>query len=152
VCVLGFLRNLNIHEIPAGAGGAAGTSLLLSNRGSGGKARNMHKAKRAERITGRGPEGEEIVFGMVERGGKVIASHVDSRKKKDLQPIIRERVEAGSAIAEINGGVMAEFNIFELSSLDAHKLENEADLLVAQNADGVRAMTTSAAGTLPRCR
>src|SRR5580698_8751243 len=31
----------------------------------GGKARNMHKAKRAEKITGRGPEGKEIVFGMV---------------------------------------------------------------------------------------
>src|SRR6266404_1408938 len=37
----------------------------------GGKARNMHKDKRAEKITGRGPEGKEIVFGMVERGGKV---------------------------------------------------------------------------------
>ena len=64
----------------------------------GGKARNMHKAKRAEKITGRGPEGKEVVFGMVERGGKVIARHVDTRKKKDLQPLIRERIEAGSAI------------------------------------------------------
>jgi len=64
----------------------------------GGKARNMHAAKRAEKIQGRGPEGKEIVFGMVERGGKVIAGHMDTRKKKDLQPIIRERIEAGSAI------------------------------------------------------
>jgi len=38
------------------------------------------------------------VFGMVERGGKVVASHVDTRKKKELQPIIRERIEAGAAI------------------------------------------------------
>src|SRR5438128_10916875 len=58
----------------------------------------MHAAKRAKKIKGRGPEGKEIVFGMVERGGKVIAGHVDTRKKKDLQPMIRERVEAGSAI------------------------------------------------------
>jgi len=64
----------------------------------GGKARNMHAAKRAETIHGRGPEGKETVFGMVERGGKVIAGHVDSRKKKELQSLIRERVEAGSAI------------------------------------------------------
>jgi transposase-like protein len=64
----------------------------------GAKARNMHKDKRAEKITGRGPEGKEIVFGMVERGGKVIAGHVDTRKKKDLQPLIRERIEAGAAI------------------------------------------------------
>jgi transposase-like protein len=64
----------------------------------GGKARNMHKAKRERVITRRGPQGKEVVFGMVERGGKVIAGHVDSRKKKDLQPIIRDRVEAGTAI------------------------------------------------------
>ena len=64
----------------------------------GGKARNMLKAKRAETITGRGPQGKEVVFGMVERGGKVIAGHVDTRKKKDLQPLIRERIEAGAAI------------------------------------------------------
>src|SRR6266853_4175289 len=64
----------------------------------GGKARNMHKARRESVITGRGPQGKEVVFGMVERGGKVIAGHVDSRKKKDLQPLIRERIEAGAAI------------------------------------------------------
>jgi transposase-like protein len=64
----------------------------------GGKARNMHKAKRERVITGRGPQGKEVVFGMVERGGKVIAGHVDSRKKTELQPIIRDRIEAGAAI------------------------------------------------------
>jgi transposase-like protein len=64
----------------------------------GGKARNMHKAKRERVITGRGPQGKEVVFGMVERGGKVIAGHVDSRKKTELQPLIRERIEAGAAI------------------------------------------------------
>lgn len=64
----------------------------------GAKARNMHKSKRAEKITGRGPDGKEIVFGMVERGGKVIVDHVETRKKKELQSLIRERVEAGAAI------------------------------------------------------
>jgi transposase-like protein len=64
----------------------------------GGKARNMHADKRAEKIHGRGPDGKEIVFGMVERGGKVIAGHVDTRKKKDLRPLIRQHIEAGAAI------------------------------------------------------
>src|SRR5713226_3478830 len=64
----------------------------------GGTARNMHKARRERVITGTGPQGKEIVFGMVERGGKVIAGHVDTRRKKELQPIIRERIEAGAAI------------------------------------------------------
>src|SRR5437016_3757927 len=61
----------------------------------GAKARNMHKGKRAEKIQGRGPGGKEVVFGMVERGGKIIVDHVETRKKKELQPLIRERVEAG---------------------------------------------------------
>jgi transposase-like protein len=64
----------------------------------GAKARNMHKAKRAEKIHGRGPDGKEIVFGMVERGGKVVVDHVETRRKSELQSLIRERVEAGSAI------------------------------------------------------
>ena len=64
----------------------------------GAKARNMHKAKRAEKIQGRGPDGKEIVFGMVERGGNVVVGHVETRRKRELQATIRERVEAGSAI------------------------------------------------------
>ena len=31
----------------------------------GGKARNMHKSKRAEKITGRGPEGKAIVAAVL---------------------------------------------------------------------------------------
>jgi transposase-like protein len=58
----------------------------------------MHKAERARKITGRGPEGKAIVFGMVERGGKVIAGSVDTRKKGELQQQIRENIEAGVAI------------------------------------------------------
>jgi len=64
----------------------------------GEKARNMHKRKRAERMHGRGPNGKEVVFGMVERDGRVRAFHVDSRRKHELQKAIRENVEAGSAI------------------------------------------------------
>jgi transposase-like protein len=64
----------------------------------GGKARNMHASKRKASITGRGPKDKAIVFGMVERGGKVRAGHVPSRQSEDLQPLIREAVEAGAAI------------------------------------------------------
>lgn len=64
----------------------------------GGKARNMHKHKRDAKITGRGPKDKEIVFGMVERGGKVKVQHVRSRSGEELQAHIRECVEAGAAI------------------------------------------------------
>ena len=80
------------------AGGKLGGAVEVDESFIGGKARNMHKHKRAEKIKGRGPIGKEIVFGMLERGGKVIVGHVDTRKKKDLQPAIREHIDAGAAI------------------------------------------------------
>jgi transposase-like protein len=64
----------------------------------GGKARNMHKAKKAEKIHGTGGADKAIVFGMVERDGRVRAINLDSRRRKELQEAIRENVEASSAI------------------------------------------------------
>jgi transposase-like protein len=64
----------------------------------GGKARNMHAAVRDRKIKAHGVKGKEAVFGMVERGGRVKATHVAETKKVDLQRRIRETVEAGSAI------------------------------------------------------
>ena len=65
----------------------------------GGKARNMHLAKRQEKIGGAGTAGKEVVFGAVERnGGKVCTIHVVGRGKPELQAHIREHVEAGAAI------------------------------------------------------
>jgi len=63
-----------------------------------GKARNMHATKRAEKITGRGPEGKAIVMGVLERGGEVRATVVPTRRKGDVQNHVREHVLAGSAI------------------------------------------------------
>jgi transposase-like protein len=64
----------------------------------GGKARNMHKADKARKIQGRGPEGKAIVAAVLERGGKVRAKVVEKRKKKDLQALVRENVEPKSAL------------------------------------------------------
>jgi transposase-like protein len=64
----------------------------------GGKARNMHKAKRARKITGTGGKDKTVVMGMMERGGNVRTMVVDNRKKRELQKHVREHVEAGSAI------------------------------------------------------
>jgi len=50
----------------------------------GGKARNMHAGKRADKIKGRGPMGKAIVFGLLDhKTGKVHASHVHSRRKHE---------------------------------------------------------------------
>ena len=64
----------------------------------GGKARNMHPAKRREKITGTGGKDKTAVVGILERGGKIKTTVVPNRKKKALQSEIREHVLAGSAI------------------------------------------------------
>ena len=62
----------------------------------GGKARFMHAHKRVEKIHGRGPEGKTIVAAVLERGGKVRAEVVGTRRKTHLHKLVRENVEAGS--------------------------------------------------------
>jgi transposase-like protein len=64
----------------------------------GGKARNMHLDKRERRITGTGGKDKTIVFGALERGGKVRASILTDRKKKGLQAQVKAQVKAGSAL------------------------------------------------------
>src|SRR6266481_3469718 len=64
----------------------------------GGKARNMHAAKRAKKITGTGGKDKTAVMGILERGGKIRTAVVPNRKKKALQAEVRKHVEAGSAL------------------------------------------------------
>jgi len=79
-------------------GGKLGGEVEIDETFIGGKARNMHKAKRERVITGTGGKDKTIVLGMIERGGNVRAMVVDSRGKKELQGRVREHVEAGAAI------------------------------------------------------
>jgi len=71
----------------------------------GGKAKNMHKDRRAAVIKGRGAVGKAIVAGLLERGDKetgkpsrVTASVVPDRSMETLQGQIRANVEAGAEI------------------------------------------------------
>ncbi len=64
----------------------------------GGKARNMHKSKREERIQGRGGVGKAIVMGVLERHGEVRASVIPNRRKGQVQGEVRKHVEPGAAI------------------------------------------------------
>ena len=64
----------------------------------GGKARNMHKAKRERVITGTGGKDKTMGMGVLERDGKVRTQVVSKRTKKVLQAEVRKHVEAGSAL------------------------------------------------------
>lgn len=79
-------------------GGKLGGEVEVDETFIGGKARNMHKDKRAEKIVGRGPGNKAIVAAVLERGGKVRAKVIGTRKKGDLQKLVRENVEAGSSV------------------------------------------------------
>jgi hypothetical protein len=79
-------------------GGKLGNEVEIDETFVGGKARNMHKATRARKITGTGGKDKTIVMGMLERGGNVRAMVVDGRRKKELQKNIHEHIEAGAAI------------------------------------------------------
>jgi transposase-like protein len=68
----------------------------------GGKARNMHKDKRARKITGTGGKDKTAVMGILERGkdgtSKVRTAVIPNRKKAAIQAEVRKHVEAGSAL------------------------------------------------------
>lgn len=69
----------------------------------GGKARNMHKHKRAEKIKGTGGMGKTAVMGLLARHGEkgkstVRAKVIGSTKRATLHPLVKENVEAGSNV------------------------------------------------------
>ena len=76
----------------------------------GGLAKNMHKAKREQKITGTGGAGKAIVMGILERGtdgkgSKVRARVVESTAKAVLHAEVRKHVEPGSALyTDAHGG------------------------------------------------
>jgi hypothetical protein len=63
-----------------------------------GKARNMHKWVREEKITGTGGKDKTMVVGVLQRGGKVRATVTDGRRKKPPQAHVREHVEPGAEV------------------------------------------------------
>lgn len=93
-----LLHRVRLAMQDEGFGGKLGGEIEVDETFIGGKARNMHKGKRAEKIGGSGLGGKEIVLGIVERGGTVRTFHTDGRGKPELQRHIRQHVDAGSAI------------------------------------------------------
>jgi transposase-like protein len=65
----------------------------------GGLARNMHKHKKAQKITGTGGAGKELVVGLLDREtGKVRVRHVADRKKGTLQQHVKAHVATGAEL------------------------------------------------------
>ena len=65
----------------------------------GGKARNMHKSKKWEKMRDfSGTVGKVAIAGLLERRGKVYAKVTGTNRRKRLHPEIKEHVETGSTL------------------------------------------------------
>src|SRR5215469_14574589 len=78
--------------------GGPGSEVEVDETFIGGTARFMHSGRRRRVITERGVKDKTAVFGMLERGGKVVAMVIPGRRKRHLQPEIRAHIAAKSAI------------------------------------------------------
>ena len=78
--------------------GGSGSEVEVDETFIGGKARNMHKSKRAVRITGTGGKDKTAVVGLLERGGEFRGSVIGNRKKKMLQEHVKSNVEVGTSL------------------------------------------------------
>ncbi len=78
-------------------GGKLGGDVEIDETFIGGKARNMHKDRKAKAQMrgGRNTGNKVTVLGMLERGGRVRAKVIADRQRKTIEPVIKEHVEAG---------------------------------------------------------
>jgi transposase-like protein len=98
-CAWHMLHRIRLAMQDTWTGGKLSGEVEVDETFIGGKARNMHADVKARKIQGRrGPEGKAIVAAVLERGGRVRAKVVDKRRKNQLQSLVRENVEPGSAL------------------------------------------------------
>lgn len=60
--------------------------------------KNRHEDKKVEKCQGRSFKDKVSVFGILQRGGKLVAKVVRNTKAKTLEPIVLQYVEEGSVI------------------------------------------------------
>jgi transposase-like protein len=78
--------------------GGSGAPVEVDETFIGGKAKNMHPDKRKLRITRRGAHDKTIVFGILERGGRVHATTFPNRTSRTVAPILKAHIEDGCEV------------------------------------------------------
>jgi transposase-like protein len=64
----------------------------------GGEEKNKHANKKTANAQGRSTKSKAPVFGMVERGGNLIAETVENVQSKTIMPIVKESVKEGTQV------------------------------------------------------
>ncbi len=64
----------------------------------GGKAKNMHKAKRERAVQGRGTVGKAAVMGILQRDGQIRTKVIPNTRRNTVQAEIKNNVELGSKV------------------------------------------------------
>jgi transposase-like protein len=77
--------------------GGSGNPVEVDETFIGGKARNMHKAKRAK-LDRMGYDNKTIVAGLLERDGKVVTRVIENREKKTMHRLVKDHVATGSNV------------------------------------------------------
>lgn len=131
-----FMLHRIRRAMQAGSFDKFGGTVEVDETFIGGKARNMHKAERERKITGRGAVGKEIVMGLLERhtsgkASKVRVSHVSERDTKTLQPVVKAHVKAG---AEVMTDALASYNGLEAEYI--HGVIDHAEKYVEGHVEG----------------
>jgi transposase-like protein len=77
--------------------GGSGSPVQVDETFIGGKARNMHKIKRAK-FNKVGTDNKVVVAGMLETNGKVKTQVIENRSMRTLQTLVKEHIEAGATL------------------------------------------------------
>jgi transposase-like protein len=106
------------------SGGSLAGEVEVDETFIGGKARNMHKDKKARvQKHGRNTGGKSVVMGMLERKGNVRATVIPDRTKATMQPIVGANVEPGTKVYSDEHGEhwkMAEYEHSMVNHLEAY--------------------------------
>jgi transposase-like protein len=94
------LREAMTDTNPSPIGGS-GKIIEADESFVGGKEGNKHRIKR--KLKGRGYDGKDMVFSLVERGGKARSFHVPSVSVKELRPILFANADPKSALMTDEG-------------------------------------------------
>jgi transposase-like protein len=78
--------------------GGSGAPVEVDETFIGGKARNMHKARRIRMKVREHNYSKTVVMGMLERGGKVKTAVIAERRKPIVEQVVRENVLQGSEV------------------------------------------------------